>query len=287
MADKFMTRLSVGLLAALSLGVAVLPSAKAEDTAFSGAAMGRGSWMNNYNRGYTVGIGGYGAPWWGGGGYGGSNMVDVSNQLLYPTADGPQPTTTPVPSYATEAADAQMTSHPVPHQEGPSMSFRDDFPDMTKASSYFKGFYQDMRAGAMYGGPGGGPAQQQCPPQSMPRLAHHVSTDYDTPPGSHFDHPVVQSRLSGSGIAASNSNRIEVMSELRPQLQDAEQLFSDLKAQDKLGTFDLEPLEAQMVDLRRRAREVSRIQNTYEQKAEMGKLINDINDFEYQLKLHQ
>lgn len=280
MADKMASRISVGLLAAVTLSLSLVPMAQAQ--------YARGSWVRGAADGYAVGGVNGVSPWWNGGGaYGGgypgtygSGMMDMSNQLLYPTADGPQPTTTPVPTYQTEMMDAQMTSNPVPHQSGPSMSFSDGNKDLPKASNYFRGFWNDMNQ-----------ARAVCPPPvaatpATPPQARVASSmlDRDTPTGSSFDHPVVQSHLTDSEF---NSHVAEVRSELKPELEDVEQLFMDLKQQNKLGTFDIEPLETQLLDLRRRARQVARIQNSYQQKVEMSKLINDINDFEFQLKQHQ
>lgn len=294
MADKMASRISVGLLAAVTMSLVLQPAMLARD-GFSGGSGGARSYIpgthyggypigtqsagqyagNNIGRSYGMNHADAGPWWWyGGGGYGAGvgsgvglgGMNDSSNQLLYPTADGPQPTTAPVPSYQTEMADTQVTERATPHVDGPSMSLAPDSLDMPKASSYFKGFWNDINMG------GAGQVQQQ------PQLQLAANTaDQET-----FAHPRVQSRLSPVQFNSSAA----VRSELTPKLQEAEQMFIDLKQQGKLGTFDLEPLEKQWRELKRRAGEVDTIQNSTEQQTEEGHLINDIADFEFQLKGH-
>jgi hypothetical protein len=303
MANKMASRISGGLLAAVALSL-VLQTASFAERGFSagGGNMSRSAYMGGVNRGgYPIGTmssSQYGGslqnryspamqagPWWwyGGGGLGattytgstagwgygmgGMGMGYNPEELLYPTADGPQPTTTPVPTYQTEAMDNLATAHQVIHTDGPSMSFQDDM-DMPKASSYFKGFWNDINEGQSVA------AQQVA---SVPSVQPNSGT------ARNFDHPVVQSRLS---TPVQFNSKVAVRSELKPQLQEAEQMFMDLKTSGKLGTFDIEPLESKLLDLRQRARQVDNIDNSVEQRAEEGRLINSIKQFEYELRQH-
>ncbi len=299
MADKMASRISLGLLAAVVMSLAIPSALFARDGFEAGGVGARSAYMPGVNQGgYPIGTqssgqyagslgGGYrggSAAWWQGagygyGGYGGGasygpggvygGMNNYSNQLLYPTADGPQPTTTPVPDYQTEMADTQITNHAVAHKDGPSMGFEDETPDMPKASSYFAGFWNDINAGGANSA-----VSAQVASNNSPAPTQGVARN--------FDHPVVQSRLSSVQFNSS----IAVRTELTPRLQEVAQMFQDLKTTNKLGTFDIDPLEQQLTELRRRAKEVVAIQNSVEQKAEEGKLLNSISEFEYQLKQH-
>lgn len=276
MANKFRVRISAGLLAAAAVGLAVPTTAFGQNYNAVSPNFIPGTTYSGYTRPMTPATGGN--YWWYGGGaagmgygYGGNlggNLTGASSELLYPTADGPMPTTAPVPSYQTEAEDNLMTQHVTPHNDGPSMSLDTNDINMPKVSSYFKGFYQDMQAGQQYGHlasepPQGGPAFSKPPVDS--RL---TSTDFRS-----------KARMSGTAIS--------VRTDVGPKLKEAEQQFQDLQQSGKLGTFDIEPLETQLKDLRRRAREIYNIQSNVEQRTEEGKLINDIEQFLYQLKEHQ
>jgi hypothetical protein len=281
MANKMGSRISAGLLAAMTLGLLIPASALAQSrepvdaraipgTTYAGRygaltqATGGNYWWYGAGAG---GGGGGGAAMYGAPGMYSNSMNDNANQLLYPTADGPQPTTAPVPSYQTEAADAQSTAHVVPHMDGPSMSLQPD----------------DI--GAPSGASGGGNASTSA------RMASNV------PQGqlSQFGHPQVESRLSpvefksgatGNPTVALSPTAYAVGSELRPKLEEAEQMLRDAKVAGQLGTFDAAPLAEKMLDLRRRAREIIRIQNPVEQRTEEGKLINEISQFEYEIQQH-
>lgn len=312
MADKLASRISLGLLAALAMSVGVQP---VQAAGFGGGGVGGGvhsGYMPGTTAGYPIGTQSAGqyansigrangvnyrdyGPWWwyGGGGYGaglptngymygggggigvgntpnGTQIIETQQQPLYPTADGPMPTTTPHPDYATEATDNLATQHPDLHNSGPSMSLQPDDLDMPKASSYFHGFWRDMQMSQQLAGNG-------------PSLQVASDTAPVAASAKPFQPPVVQSRLSSPSFT---SNGAVVRSELKPKLQEAEQLFTDLKQTGKLGTFDIDPLETQWKDLKQRATEIANIQNSVEQKAEEGKLINQISDFEYQLRQH-
>jgi hypothetical protein len=288
MADKFASRITAGVLLALTFGALIPVSVCAQNYNAVDQRFIPGTTYSGYNRPMTPATGGN--YWWYGGGaagypygggYGGGalggNLTGASSELLYPTADGPMPTTAPVPSYQTEAMDNLATTHQTPHNDGPSMSLTPDQMDMPKVSSYFHGFYRDLQAGAQYGGSSQGDTSGQVaisPPQQQPAFAH----------------PPVQSHLSSMDFTSKahtiSGTAIGVRSDVRPKLQEAEQQFQDMKTSGQLGTFDVQPLETQMADLRRRAREVYNIQSDVEQRAEEGKLINDIETFEFQLKQH-
>lgn len=280
MANKVGSRFTAGSLAALTLG-ALLPAAVGAQnysavspnfipgTTYSGGNRAGGAMNGNYWW--------YGGGMGGGAGYGGGGAGPFNNptQLLYPTADGPQPSTTPVPAYQTEMMDNLATQSHVEHTDGPSMSLDTNDMHMPKVSSYFQGFYQDMQAGAQYGRRGTWTRAQamQAPPSG----------------GEGFQRPPVESRLSNGDFRSNtrmSGTAISVRSDLKPKLAEAEQLLDDMKTTGKLGTFDIEPLDQQMQELRRRAKEVINIQSDVEQRAEEGKLINDIDSFEYQLRQH-
>jgi hypothetical protein len=286
MANKVGSRFTAGVLAALTLG-ALLPAAVGAQnynavspnfipgTTYSGGGRGGGAMSGNYWW--------YGGGMGGGAGYGGGGAGPFNNpsQLLYPTADGPQPSTTPVPSYQTEMMDDLATQSKTIHTDGPSMSLNTNDIHMPKVSSYFQGFYQDMQAGAQYG--------RRWAPQQQTAMQPPSGDDAGSV-GAAFQRPQVQSRLSSGDFRAHartlSGTSISVRSDLKPKMQEAEQLFSDLKASGKLGTFDMDPLEQQITDLRRRVHEVDNIQSDVEQRAEEGKLLNDIDNFEYQLRQH-
>jgi hypothetical protein len=277
MANKVGSRFTAGVLAALTLG-ALLPAAV--------GAQNRSAVSNAFIPGTTY-SGGYGGNrmngnyWWygggmgGGAGYGGGGAGPFNNpsQLLYPTADGPQPSTAPVPAYQTEMMDNLATQTPNQHTDGPSMSLDTNDIHMPKVSSYFQGFYQDMQAGSQYG-------------HWAPQTAMNPPSDE----GPQFQRPPVESHLSNGDFRSHartlTDTAVSVRTDLKPKMAEAEQLFSDMKATGKLGTFDLDPLEAQIKDLRRRVGEVDKIQSDVEQRAEEGQLINDIDNFEYQLRQH-
>jgi hypothetical protein len=299
MANKMGSRISAGLLAAMTLGLLIPASALAQSrepvdaraipgTTYAGRygaltqATGGNYWWYGAGAG---GGGGGGAAMYGAPGMYSNSMNDNANQLLYPTADGPQPTTAPVPSYQTEAADAQSTAHVVPHMDGPSMSLQPDDIGAPSGASYFRGFWRDMQMGSAFGRGGGGNASTSA------RMASNV------PQGqlSQFGHPQVESRLSpvefksgatGNPTVALSPTAYAVGSELRPKLEEAEQMLRDAKVAGQLGTFDAAPLAEKMLDLRRRAREIIRIQNPVEQRTEEGKLINEISQFEYEIQQH-
>lgn len=320
MADKLASRISVGLLAAVAISLGVLPV----HAMGYGAGMSRSGYIPGTTAGYPIGTMSAGqysnmqpigrqngvdyrdaGPWWwygggdaGYGGYGGgigygaggfgvgdtpngTQIIQTQQQPLYPTADGPMPTTTPHPDYATEATDNLATRAPDLHNSGPSMSLTPDDMHMPKVSSYFKGFWQDMQMGqqlASSQADGQMTSQQATGQVVASNVAPHTAT------AGSFQPPVVQSRLSSVNFRSGTA--YAVRTELKPKLQEAEQQFQDLKAQGKIGTFDVQPLETQWADLKRRATEIDKIQNSVEQRAEEGKLINDISDFEYQLKQH-
>ena len=284
MANKVRSLFTAGVLAALSLG-ALLPVAVGAQnyrpvnqnfipgTTYSGGGRGGGAMNGNYWW--------YGGGMGGGAGYGGGGAGPFNNpsQLLYPTADGPQPSTAPVPAYQTEMMDDLATQHKTLHTDGPSMSLNTNDLHMPKVSSYFHGFYKDMQAGARYG--------RRWAPQEQTAMQPPSSDDTD---GRSFQRPAVESRLTSgdfrSRARSLSGTSVSVRTDLKPKIQEAQQAFNDLKVSGKLGTFDIDPLEQQMQDLRRRMHEVDNIQSDVEQRTEEGKLINDIDNFEYQLRQH-
>jgi hypothetical protein len=281
MANKIRVRISFGLVAAVAVGLTIPTTASAQNYNAVSPNFIPGTTYSGYTRPMTPATGGnywwYGGGAAGMGGYGGGalggNLSGASSELLYPTADGPMPTTAPVPSYQTEAEDNLMTQHVTPHNDGPSMSLEGDPMNMPKVSSYFRGFYADLQAGSQFGRNNSVAA---APPEQAPPA---------------FAKPQVESRLTSTDFRSHartlSGTAIGVRTDVRPKLKEAEQQFQDLKASGKLGTFDTEPLETTLRDLRRRAQEVYNIQSDVEQRAEEGKLINDIDSFEYQLKQHQ